>query len=187
MKTWSKIALGIVGGLLALGVLGSMLDGDDATPSESAEPSQPEGSQDVADTKPETPRGPGCDGERDCARLTLTSVERRACLGSTGGLCADDGSEYLIVRASVTNTGTNEVSTNPYYFQAQREGARHDIASATFFEDGAMDDVTLQEGGTQAGTLVFELPQGATVTEICFEPPVFTFGDTPRYCAPVEG
>ena len=188
MKKWLKVSLGIVGGLLALSVLSSMFGGDDdATPTESGSPAQSQTQGDApTSTGTAPPADNGCDGDRNCARLTILSAERKDCLGSSGGLCADSGTEYLLTRLKVVNTGTQEISTNAYSFDAHREGVTHDIDSTTFFQDGSMQSVTLQKGGSQEGTVIYKVPKGADVTEICYEPMVFTFGDKPRFCAPVE-
>ena len=193
MKRWLKIMLGVVGGIVVLGALASIGGDDDDPPSENTRgtpdsPATPAATPTSAGDATPTPAATtqdGCAGDRHCATLTLSEVERMECVGEY--TCADSGKEYVSMVATLKNEGREELETNPFYFKLYRgDSASQDADSATFFVENGMERITLSNGGEQSGRLVFVVPEGTPLEKLCFEGTLVLFGDTPAFCAPIR-
>ena len=70
------------------------------------------------------------------------------------------GNEYVIVSVSIENSGSSEISYNPYDFKMQNsKGQITDGAFAMVNQDTALESGSLATGGSIKGTLIFEQPK----------------------------
>ena len=70
------------------------------------------------------------------------------------------GNEYVIVSVSIENSGSSEISYNPYDFKMQNsKGQITDRAFAMANQDTALESGSLAAGGSIKGTLIFEQPK----------------------------
>ncbi len=75
----------------------------------------------------------------------------------------NSGYTYAIVNVTITNNGYGDgFNTNPTYFTATTNGISYNYDSVTFTVNN-WQTVTVNNGGTYSGALVFQIPVGTTI------------------------
>ena len=93
--------------------------------------------------------------------LNYTAVTKTSVAYTLGGsdryVQSDSGNLFLVVNMTIKNKGYEPFSTNPYYFHALSDGAKHDFDNSTFYVDNWFpEDVSI--GEIFEGTLIFQIP-----------------------------
>lgn len=158
---WYMIVIYVFIGLGVIGSIGSQNKKDDTSTTSSG--SSNSDTKDTAKTeeKKEEIKDTYAIGEEvtlDKHTLKVNSVQR------TQGdkyIKAKDGKEYVIINVTITNSGTNTASYNPYDFKMQN--SQGNITDCDFTDSNSgdrLDSGELAAGGTVTGTIAFEQPVG---------------------------
>ena len=108
------------------------------------------------------------------ATVTVTKVEK-----SQGGEYnkPKSGMEWVIATVTITNSGTGEISYNPYDFRMQNsKGQITDGAFATVNQDTALHSGSLASKGSITGTLIFEQPKNDKALVLKYSGAIFSKG-----------
>lgn len=146
------IILGIAGGLLLLGVIGSLV-GDETTKDDgkpAAGQSQEPAQKDTGDSPPtQAEKAKDEDGEAP-VKMTAEAADY------TPGLMAESGKKYTAVKVVIRNEGTEEIAVNPLYFAGKdADNFKHDAKIGTG-NDSDLNHADLAPGENVQGFVVFK-------------------------------
>ena len=108
----------------------------------------------------------------DDTKLTVNEVTK-----SSGGEFdkPKDGYEYVIVKITIENTGSSNISYNPFDFTMQNsQGQISDIALTTVDQDTSLPSGKLAPGGKVTGTIPFEQPINDPLLQLQYKPDYFS-------------
>ncbi|GCD12489.1 DUF4352 domain-containing protein [Clostridium tagluense] len=106
------------------------------------------------------------------AVVTVTKVEK-----SNGGEYdkPKDGMEFVIATVSIKNSGTSEISYNPFDFKMQNsKGQITDEGFTTINTDSALASGNLASNGEITGTMAFEQPKNDTALILKYKGSMFS-------------
>jgi hypothetical protein len=86
-----------------------------------------------------------------------------------GSIWANGGCVYLVMNMTITNNGYNSFNTDPSYFFVVAGNTNYAFDASGTYDRAAMGDslwrtVDIPNGGTYAGTLVFQIPFNSIVS-----------------------
>ncbi len=113
----------------------------------------------------------GEENSLDGATITLTKVTRSA--GSDFSK-PKEGNEFIIVEVTIKNTGTENLSYNPFNFKMRNsKGQMTDMTISLLDQDTALESGELAAGGSVTGTMVFEQPKGDSALVLVYQSNMF--------------
>lgn len=108
------------------------------------------------------------------ATVTVTKVEKSQ--GSEYDK-PKSGMEWVIATVTITNSGTGEISYNPYDFKMQNsKGQITDGTFAMVNQDTALQSGSLASNGSITGTLIFEQPKNDKALVLKYSGAIFSKG-----------
>lgn len=112
----------------------------------------------------------------DDVEITVSDVERGVGSVGSGGFGADAQGEFVIVDITVKNNGTEEVTLTSLDFTLVGDGVEYSTSDDALYEDGALSIESINPGNSYSGKLVFDVPEGASISTLEMTPG--WFGDT---------
>ena len=112
----------------------------------------------------------------DDVEITVSDVERGIGSVGSGGFGADAQGEFVIVDITVKNNGTEEVTLTSLDFTLVGDGVEYSTSDDAWYEDGALSIESINPGNSYSGKLVFDVPEGASISTLEMTPG--WFGDT---------
>ena|GEM_PF-6107121 len=137
--------------------LAACSSGSDTSKDSSDSGKQVQEEQPKEEQKPKNTAGINEIAEADGLQLVVTSAQTN---GGAEFVTPEDGKIFLVVHVKATNAGDNKVDVNPYYFKLDVNGVEQDVDFSGSMLDGItqIDAVTLKNGATTEGDLVFQVP-----------------------------
>lgn len=156
---WYMIVIYVFVGLGVIGSIGSQNKKDSATTSSSN--SDTKDAVKTEETKKEEVKDTYAIGEEVTLNnhvLKVNSVQRSQ---GTEWDKPKDGHEFVIVNITISNSGKDTVSYNPFDFKMQNsQGNITDKTFTTVDSSTTLNSGELASGGTVTGTIAFEQPTG---------------------------
>jgi len=85
---------------------------------------------------------------------------------------ANDGQKFVVVRASITNTGDTDLELRARFLKFESNGVEHD-RQALFGSGYTLGGVTLKPDATHSGWTVFSVPEDTTEGQLVVDQEVY--------------
>ena len=106
-------------------------------------------------------------------QLVVTKVNKNYASGNEFDKPQSSENTFVVVDVTITNTGSDNLSVNPYGFKLEDEtGVQRDTTSGGL-ADGKLDSVTLSPNGKTSGKIVFEAKAGSKVLKLHYSPGLY--------------